>query len=127
MTVPDKRILIIDEAGFSRICTAILEFQGFGVETIADMDYLLSSLNNGKIGLAIISYPFGADMIDEIRKREIPTIILSDHINRDLINILEFFGNCYCMLKPLNYQKFRSLVGRIMDSGMVIKGEYNIV
>ena len=31
-----KRILIIDDAGFSKVCSAILESAGFGTEVMAN-------------------------------------------------------------------------------------------
>ncbi|HDL21335.1 MAG TPA: DNA-binding response regulator [Nitrospirae bacterium] len=122
-----KRILILDEVGFSRICFAILEFEGYRAETIANLDNLATRLNNEEFGLIITSYPFGLFLFDEIKRRNVPIIILSDHINRDLINILEGFANSYCMIKPLDYQKFRSLVKQVMDGNLNIQGGYNLV
>lgn len=124
----DKKILIIDEAGFSRICCAILEFEGYGIETTTDFERALSRLAVGEFGLIITSYPYGISLFDEIRRKNISAIILSDHINGDLINILEGFNNSYCMIKPLDYQKFRLLVKQVMSGDLSnIQGGYNIV
>ncbi|MCL4490821.1 MAG: hypothetical protein M1510_02805 [Nitrospirae bacterium] len=57
--MPDKKILIIDEAGFSRICSAILEFEGYGIETTTDFDSAQTRLGVSEFGLIITSYPYG--------------------------------------------------------------------
>lgn len=122
-----SKILIIDEAGFSRICSAILEFEGHRAETISDVNNLESSLNNNEFGLIITSYPYGAFLFKEIKRRNIPTIILSDHISVDLIKVLKSFDNSYCMIKPLDYERFRSLVKQVMSEDLIIQEGYNIV
>ncbi len=124
----EKSILIIDEAGFSRICSAILESEGYRVEAVTDGDNLASKLNNEEIVLIITScYPYGILFLEDIKKRNIPVIILSDLINKELINILERFNSSYCMVKPLDYQKFKRLVRKIVNGDLNNHGEYNIV
>ncbi len=127
MSAWGKTILIIDESGFSRVCFAILEFEGYGVETITNCGDLATRLDNNEFGLIITSYPYGAFLFEDIKKREIPTIILSDHINSDLIETLESFDNSYCMIKPLDYQKFTSLVRQVIKGEANIQGGYTIV
>jgi len=126
MLMKKKRILIVDEVGFSRICSAILEFEGYRAEMISEVDDLSSGLMNDEFGLIVTSYPFGDFLFEEIKRRNIPSIILSDHINRNLINMLECLSNSYCMIKPLDYQKFRILVKEILDGNLTIQGGYNI-
>jgi len=123
----NKRILIIDEDGFARICSAILEHSGYRVDTTMDVNILPTRLNNNVFGLIITSYPYGAFIFDEIKKRKIPAIILSDAIDVNLINSLEEFDNSYCMVKPVDYEKFRSLVTEVMDNGLNIQGGTTIV
>ncbi len=124
----DKKILIIDEAGFCRICSAILEFEGYGIEAVTDFDNSLVRFDDSKFGLVITSYPYGISLFEEIKRKNISTIILSDHINGELINILEGFNNSYCMIKPLDYQKFRFLVKQVMSGDFSnVQGGYNIV
>jgi DNA-binding NtrC family response regulator len=122
-----KKILIIDEESFSRVCSAILEFDGFKTESIKNFSNNASLWNNNEFGLVITSYPYGEYFVDEIKRRDIPTIILSDQINRDIMNILECFNNSYCMIKPLDYQKFKSLVKQIMHGDRAVQGGYNIL
>ena len=111
-----KKILICDEAGFSRICSAILEKEGYGTNAICDVHQIDSTINYNDFGLVITSYPFGMYLLEKLKQARIPTIILSDHINRELIMTLEHFDKSYshCMIKPLDYNKFRTLVNQTM-------------
>ena len=112
-----KKILIIDEAGFSRICSAILENEGFGTNIIPDVHQFDSWVDFSDIGLIIASYPYGASMLEKLKKWKIPMIILSDDMSLELMATLDRFDKSlsYCMLKPLDYQKFRSLVSETMN------------
>jgi DNA-binding NtrC family response regulator len=116
MDTMKKKILIFDEAGFSRICSAILEKEGYGTNTICDVRQIDSKINYNDFGLVITSYPFGAFILQKLKEARIPTIILSDHINRDLIMTLKDLDKSlsYCMIKPLDYDKFRTLVNQTM-------------
>lgn len=109
-----KKILIIDEKIFSRICSAILELEGFITE-IFDMSKNFLSLNKfDEFGLVIISYPFSQSLLAEIKKINIPTIILVDQVNKEVMNLLESLTTSYCMIKPIDYIKFKKLVKKII-------------
>ncbi len=123
----EKIILIIDEDVFSRICSAILEFEGYKVETFTNGDSFVEKINNKGFGLVITSYPYGSFFFEELKIRNIPTIILCDYINTKLINILEGFNNSYCMIKPLNYQKLKRLVRQHMNGELTAQKGYKIV
>jgi hypothetical protein len=129
MATGNKRILIIDEAGFSRICSAILEIAGYGTEIIplVQVNDLPSKLSSNEFGLIVTSYPYGAFLFDEIKKRNIPTIILSGNIDGKLMNVLNNFNNSYCMIKPLNYDKFKVLVKQVITGELNTQGGYSIV
>ena len=118
---------IIDEGGFSRVCSAILEYEGYGSDTMANVDNLQASLEGDEFGLIVTSYPYGAFFLSEVGKRKIPMIILCDHINRDLVNVLEGMDNSTCMIKPLDYPKFKSLVKQMMEGEHVANGGYKVV
>ncbi len=116
MKKPYKKILILDEAGFSRICAAILEKEGFGTNAVSDIRQLGSNVNYRDFGLVITSYPYGAVLLEKLINKRIPTIILSDFMNRDLMATLDHFDKSisHCMIKPLDYHKFRTLVNETM-------------
>jgi DNA-binding NtrC family response regulator len=127
MSILDKRILMIDEQGFYRVCSAILEAEGYSTELFTSVNNLPVKLSNNEFGLIILSYPFGAFLLDEIKKWNISTIVFTDNIDGSLINLLNGFENSYCMIKPLDYGKFRSLVREVMSHNFVYQKGYNIV
>ncbi len=122
-----KKIMIIDEKRFSRICSAILEYEGFETEIFENINDQLVNFDNEEFGLIITSYPFGQFLFEKIKKMNLPTIILTDHINRAFISLLEGFNNSYCMVKPIDYQEFRSLVKQIASCEIHEKNELNIL
>ena len=121
-----KKILIIDEKSFSLVCSAILELEGHRTEILEDIESILPRLNN-EFGLIITSYPFSYPFFEEIKKSNLPTIILIDHINKDLINLLEDLNNSYCLIKPLDYQEFKSLVKLVANCETSNKSGYKIL
>jgi DNA-binding NtrC family response regulator len=127
MPVLEKRILIVDEGSFSRVCSAILEHEGYGADTMASVENLQASLEDGEFGLVVTSYPYGAFLLPEIRKRKIPTIVLCDQINREIVGVLEGAINSYCMIKPLDYLKFKELVKLMMSGDNTANGGYKVV
>ena len=122
-----KRILIIDDAGFSKVCSAILGSEGFGTEVLAnEMGELAKKLDQNEFGLVITSYPYGNVLLEELKKRAVPLMILATHIDTELMSVLDN-KTTYCMLKPLNYQKFTLVIKQVMAGDYDVKGEYNIV
>jgi len=120
------RILIIDEAGFSRVCSAILEVEGYSSEVLSEADLLAQALEKD-FRLVIASYPFGKMAFEHLKKMKIPTIILSDQINKELMKTLEGFNNSYCMIKPLDYEKFRSLIKDVLGNNLEGQNGFKII
>lgn len=128
MPFHDKQILIIDEQGFSRICSAILEeIVGYETDVVSNANELPSKLCNSELKLIVTSYPYGAFFFDEIRKTNIPTIILSDNIDGRLIDMIGELRNAYCMIKPIDYEKFKTLVRQVVSGGSPVPGRSGIV
>lgn len=111
-----QKVLIIDEAGFSRVCSSILRRDGFSTVTLEDhQDIGPKLLEKMEFGLLIISYPFGAYFIEKAQEANIPTIILTGHIDKELISLVEHNELLHYMIKPIGYEKFRSLVKDLMS------------
>ncbi len=123
----NKKIFIIDESSFSRICSALLAQLGYTSEIVPHADKLPSRLTSDKFGLIVTSYPYSLSLFDEIRERRIPTLILSDNIDSSLMEILNEVDNSYCMIKPVDYGKFRCLVQQVMNGELTACGGFNIV
>jgi DNA-binding NtrC family response regulator len=122
-----KRIFIFDEAGFARVCSALLESAGYEAEIAVTPAGLPSVLDRDDHGLFITSYPFGAPIFEEIKKRRISAIILADDFDESLVAALKDFNNAYCMIKPVDYGKFRSLVKEVMSGKLDKEGGYHIL
>jgi len=43
-----------------------------------------------------------------------PKIILFDHLDKEVITLLKGLRHSFCMIKPINYDKLRSLVKSIL-------------
>jgi hypothetical protein len=123
-----ERILLIDEASFLRVCSSILETEGFVTETFAVSGANWASKPNfHEIALVISSYPYGEFMFEEIKELALPVIFLCDHISEDIICFLEGFMKSYCMVKPLDYVKFTQLVKKLMNGDHSLYAGYNLV
>lgn len=122
-----KKTLIIDEPGFARVCSAILENKGHEVDNISNLDSLPAKFSKNEFGLIVTSYPYCACLLEAIKKRGIPVLILSDYIDNSLFSILKNIDNSYCMIKPLDYDKFRYLVTQIINGESIQQGGYSIV
>ncbi|HBH62444.1 MAG TPA: hypothetical protein DDX85_12050 [Nitrospiraceae bacterium] len=123
----DKKILIIDEERFSRICSAILESQGFATKLFTDIESLAQGLSSNEFSLVLISYPHGAFLLKELRTWDIPTLVLTDMLDAELMSFLKEFSNSYCMIKPIDYEKFRCLVHDLMTDTCVMERGFNVV
>ncbi|RMG75220.1 MAG: DNA-binding response regulator [Nitrospirae bacterium] len=127
MVLEEREILIIDEDGFSRICSALLGYQGYRTKSIRDINDISFSFDDKSIGLIVTSYPYSASILDKIKGKGIPTIVLSDQINRELLDVLDGGEHFYCMIKPLDYKKFCSLVKQLLNGEPTIQGGYNVI
>ncbi len=129
--MPDsqKNILIVDEERFSRICSAILTTAGYGTDICSQHNQLqlIEKLDSRRIHCIITSYPYGSFLFDDLKGRNIPTILLSDNVDGDLIDILRNCENVYCMIKPLDYDHFKKLVSRVVCGDANARGGYNLV
>jgi len=127
MLIEGKKILIIDEAGFSRVCCAILEDVGCSVARFGS-DQGDSPWEEGhNLGLVIVSYPYGLSLFEQIKRLGIPIIVLADHISRELIVLLEEQEKSFCMIKPLDFMKFTNLALELVHQELSCHGGYRFV
>jgi len=117
METMKKKILIVDETRFSRICSAILEKEGYETSSVTDVGQVDSKFNYRDYELLVTSYPFCAVILEDLKHVGIPAIILSDHMNRDLMAILDRLGKTLslCMIKPIDYNKFRAVIKQVLS------------
>ncbi|MDA8101116.1 MAG: hypothetical protein M0042_15975 [Nitrospiraceae bacterium] len=122
----EQKILIIDEYGFSRICSAILGSIGYKTEILSHDTDLPIQLRKDSIGLIVSSYPYGARYFEHLWSKNIPIIILSDGIDDQLIGILNKFEHSACMIKPLDYDKFKNTVKQAVEGCLPAAGGFSI-
>jgi len=125
--IMNRKILIIDEHGFSRVCSAILNSSGYLTEIITHAADLPEKLNKQSCCLIVISYPFGVSFFESLWQKNIPVIILSDGIDERMIDLLNNFQNSCCMIKPVDYDKFKGMVKQAVEGSLVFEGGYSIV
>jgi hypothetical protein len=121
-----KKILLLDENVFSQVCHAILQLEGYEIETNIRDRLQIGYVR--KFGLIITSYPFCIPLLKELREFDIPKIILSDHLNKEVITLLKSFTQSFCMIKPIDYNQLRSLVKKILtDNNAAFSHSLNIL
>lgn len=121
------RILIVDEAGFSRVCSSILAGQGFHAECVILDEWGVSSRFIKNVSLLITSYPYGTQVLKMMHGSPVPVIVLADYTGNEIIEILEGLENSYCMVKPINYERFTLLVKNLVNETCFQQGGYSIV
>jgi DNA-binding NtrC family response regulator len=122
-----KKILIVDEERFSRVCSALLELDGYVPECLDCLGEIGSRLEEHDYDLVVTSYPYGARFFDRIRNKKIPVLVLLDFISREIIEDLKKFKNSCCMIKPIDFEKLNNLIEQMMFEEHPIKGEFRIV
>jgi DNA-binding response OmpR family regulator len=122
-----EKIVIVDEAGFTRICRSILLEEGFHAESLVRGDTELPRCLVEGVSLLITSYPYGKSILKRLGNTTVPVIILADHMGKETIEILEGLENCYCMVKPIDYRRFTLLVKDLVRETVFHYGGYSIV
>jgi DNA-binding NtrC family response regulator len=117
-----KKILIIDEDGFSKVCSAILNDEGYQTKlAISHEDADVQVSTNG-ISLIVSSYPYALSFLRSKKIRDIPTIVLSDELNSDLIDTMKCIKNSVCMVKPVDFERFKYIVRGIINGYLNLTG-----
>lgn len=122
-----QRIQIVDEAIFGRICSAILMLEGYevGVATIYDGAADHEDEHHGS--LFVTSYPYCRHALKTFETIKSPVIILTDQIDSHLMNLLQISENVTCMIKPIDYERFKSLVRDVMNGLARAPGGFNVM
>jgi len=109
-----KKILIIDEDVFTQVCSAILGLEGYKIETHKTCGGKSKTSNLKNFGLIVTSYPYCIPVLRELKEIDIPKIILFDNLNIEMITFLKNLTQSFCMVKPIDFSEFRSLVKEIL-------------
>jgi len=117
-----KKILILDEDGFSKVCSAILNDEGYHTKLVISHEEADAQVSKNGISLIVSSYPFGHSFLRSKNIRDIPTIVLSDELNNELIEIMKCIKNSVCMVKPLDFERFKYIVRGIINGYLNVTG-----
>ena len=117
-----KKILILDEEGFSKICSAMLSEDGYQTELALSQEEAIRSISQDGTALIISGYPYGMPLLKSQKIKDIPIIILSNEINNDLIEMMKNYKYSVCMVKPLDFQRFKYLVRGIVNGYLDLSG-----
>lgn len=117
-----RTILIVDEDGFSKVCSAILSDDGYNTMLADSLEEAAHHVINNGISLIVSSYPYAMSVLKAGVLRDIPTVVLSDELNNDVIEIIKGFRNAVCLLKPLDFDRFRYIVRGMMNGYLNLSG-----
>ncbi|BCR05293.1 hypothetical protein DESUT3_23620 [Desulfuromonas versatilis] len=121
-----KKILIVDENGFGRICSALLEMDGYRAEHRAGFKPS-APMRAEDFGLVITSYPYGAGVFESLKGTDVPVLVLSDCISDSLMEEMNKVTRSYCMVKPIDYDRFNVLIGQVLSGEVGLEGGCRIV
>lgn len=121
-----NKILIVDENVFSRVCSAILNNEGYQTILAVSTEEAIDYISNNGISLVVSSYPFALSLLKSEILNEIPTIVLSDEFNDELIDVTKRIRNSVSLVKPLDFERFKYIVRGILSGYLNLNGS-NII
>ena len=117
-----KKILIIDEDGFSKVCSAILNNEGYKTKLAVSSEEAARHVSDNGISLIVSSYPYAHSFLNSKIVKDIPTIVLSDELSSDLIETMKSIRNSVCLVKPLDFDRFKYIVRGIINGYLHLSG-----
>lgn len=122
----ERGILIIDEDGFSRVCTAMLKKEGYRTIIPVSLAEAKGYISSVDISLIILSYSYAGEILEEGVIGDIPTLVLVEQLSEDVMGALMKLKKGICMLKPVDFERFRSIIRRIINGEINLSGS-NII
>jgi DNA-binding NtrC family response regulator len=108
-----QKILVIDEPGFARVCSALLARDGFAAETLAEVDKAPGA--SGEFDLIITSFPYAARLFTRFADHQTPVLVLADCVSGELLEHMKDIHHIRCLIKPIDFENLGSQVQRMLN------------
>ena len=72
-------ILIVDEQSFGKICTALVEMNGFSTEWASGSEDDFHLRDFDRYRMVITSYPYGKILLEQLEGKQVALLVLSDY------------------------------------------------
>jgi hypothetical protein len=107
-----KKVLIVDEPNFVRVCSAILQNQGLVTDSLVSSSFDHALLSGYE--LIVVAYPYAANFLEDVEHVTVPVLFLADLVDDGLLAQLQKFMRSFCITKPLDFRLFSNLVKNII-------------
>ncbi len=81
------------------MCSAILNDEGYQTKLAISAEDATRCISRDAISLIVSSYPYALSLLRSKIVKDIPTIVLSDEFNYDLIELMKRIKNSVCLCK----------------------------
>ena len=109
-------ILIVDEQSFGKICTALVEMNGFSTEWASGSEDDFHLRDFDRYRMVITSYPYGKILLEQLEGKQVALLVLSDYACGNLLKSVEENANFYCLVKPVDFSRFNEVVNNILQT-----------
>ncbi len=117
-----RKILIVINDGFGKICSAILNEEGFDTILASSVEEAVQHASNDTISLIVSNYSHAQSLLKSQLFCDTPQIILTNEFSKDLMEAMHLFKNKICFVKPLDFERFRYIVSGIMNGYVNVTG-----
>jgi hypothetical protein len=118
-SVTTKNILVVDEQRFGKICTALVELNGYDSEWASGCEDDFYQRDFERYDLVITSYPYGRLTLGSLVGKKVSLLVLSDFACEDLMRAVEDNPNFYCLVKPVDFSCFNNVVGNLITNAVI--------
>lgn len=114
-----KNILVVDEQRFGKICTALVELNGYGSEWASGCEDDFYQRDFERYDLVITSYPYGRLTLGSLVGKKVALLVLSDFACEDLMRAVEDNANFFCLVKPVDFSCFNHVVNNLITNEVI--------
>lgn len=120
MTAPQRKVLIVDDAGpVVVLCVNVLQALGYGVKGANRGEAALDILRKERFDLMVLDYKMpgmtGFEVFTQARAlhRDLAVVLVTGHGTPDIVDEAHRLGFASILLKPFTSDELRSTVERV--------------